>query len=93
MIVILLAFVSGILVFWVLISAIIVLEACPKYTIKIQISSVGGSGSEQSFSDSQEEDQHLWEEQQIGKGVKRHQVNIIVFIFIKLTCKIHNGPS
>uniref|UniRef100_W5UEX3 GC-rich sequence DNA-binding factor 2 n=1 Tax=Ictalurus punctatus TaxID=7998 RepID=W5UEX3_ICTPU len=34
---------------------------------------IGGSGSEQSFSDSQEEDQHLWEEQQIGKGVKRHQ--------------------
>ncbi|XP_034163987.2 GC-rich sequence DNA-binding factor 2 [Pangasianodon hypophthalmus] len=34
---------------------------------------MGGSGSEESCSDSQEEDQHLWEEQQIGKGVKRHQ--------------------
>lgn len=40
--------------------------------------SVGGSGSEDSYSDSQEEDQHLWEEQQIGKGVKRHQVNVTV---------------
>ncbi|KAI4882546.1 hypothetical protein NFI96_034478 [Prochilodus magdalenae] len=35
---------------------------------------MGESGSEVSDSDSQvEEDQHLWEEQQIGKGVKRHQ--------------------
>ncbi|MCJ8737017.1 hypothetical protein PDJAM_G00019030 [Pangasius djambal] len=34
---------------------------------------MGGSGSEESCSDSQEEDRHLWEEQQIGKGVKRHQ--------------------
>ncbi|XP_060789991.1 GC-rich sequence DNA-binding factor 2 [Neoarius graeffei] len=34
---------------------------------------MGGSGSKESCSDSQEEDQHLWEEQQIGKGVKRHQ--------------------
>lgn len=34
-----------------------------------------GSGSEESFSDSQEEeDQQIWEEQQIGKGVSRHQV-------------------
>uniref|UniRef100_A0A8B9GSX2 GC-rich sequence DNA-binding factor 2 n=1 Tax=Astyanax mexicanus TaxID=7994 RepID=A0A8B9GSX2_ASTMX len=35
---------------------------------------LGGSSSEESESDSQkEEDQHLWEEQQIRKGVKRHQ--------------------
>uniref|UniRef100_A0A3B1ILY6 GC-rich sequence DNA-binding factor 2 n=2 Tax=Astyanax mexicanus TaxID=7994 RepID=A0A3B1ILY6_ASTMX len=35
---------------------------------------MGGSSSEESESDSQkEEDQHLWEEQQIRKGVKRHQ--------------------
>jgi len=34
-----------------------------------------GSDSDESFSDSQEEeDQQMWEEQQIGKGVKRHQV-------------------
>lgn len=43
----------------------------------IKISSAGESGSEESCSDSQEEDQHLWEEQQIGKGVKRHQVSVM----------------
>ncbi|KAI5102117.1 GC-rich sequence DNA-binding factor 2 [Silurus meridionalis] len=34
---------------------------------------MGGSESEEICSDSQEEDHHLWEEQQIGKGVKRYQ--------------------
>ncbi len=34
-----------------------------------------GSDSDESFSDSQEdEDQQIWEEQQIKKGVKQHQV-------------------
>ncbi|KAK1793477.1 hypothetical protein P4O66_011849 [Electrophorus voltai] len=31
-------------------------------------------GNEDDCSDRQEEDQHLWEEQQIGKGIKRHQM-------------------
>ncbi|KAK3537943.1 hypothetical protein QTP70_024539 [Hemibagrus guttatus] len=42
---------------------------------------MGGSESEGSCSDGQEEDHHLWEEQQIGKGVKRHQVSTVTSFF------------
>ncbi|KAM9466322.1 intron Large complex component GCFC2 [Clarias gariepinus] len=50
------------------------IEFAPKpKTLRERMTEKMGSGSEGSFSDSQEEDQHLWEEQQIGKGVKRYQ--------------------
>ncbi|XP_043118631.1 GC-rich sequence DNA-binding factor 2 isoform X2 [Puntigrus tetrazona] len=43
-------------------------------TLRERMADKMGSDSEESFSDSQEEeDQQIWEEQQIGKGVKRHQ--------------------
>ncbi|XP_062863750.1 GC-rich sequence DNA-binding factor 2 isoform X2 [Trichomycterus rosablanca] len=46
----------------------------PKTIRERMAEKMGISGSEGSCSDSQEEeDQHLWEEQQIGKGVKRPQ--------------------
>lgn len=52
------------------------------------------SGSEESFSDSQEEeDQHIWEEQQIGKGVSKHQVrpfNVILELCPRNDCTVHN---
>nr|XP_055028167.1 GC-rich sequence DNA-binding factor 2 isoform X1 [Misgurnus anguillicaudatus] len=51
------------------------IEFAPKpKTLRERIAEKMGSGSEETFSDSQEEeDQQIWEEQQIGKGVKRHQ--------------------
>ncbi|XP_026141749.1 GC-rich sequence DNA-binding factor 2-like isoform X1 [Carassius auratus] len=43
-------------------------------TLRERMAEKMGSDSDESFSDSQEEeDQQIWEEQQIGKGVKRHQ--------------------
>ncbi|XP_058606434.1 GC-rich sequence DNA-binding factor 2 isoform X1 [Onychostoma macrolepis] len=51
------------------------IEFAPKpKTLRERMAEKMGSDSDESFSDSQEEeDQHMWEEQQIGKGVKRHQ--------------------
>ncbi|XDV43410.1 hypothetical protein PO909_011894 [Leuciscus waleckii] len=51
------------------------IEFAPKpKTVRERMAEKMGSDSDQSFSDSQEEeDQQMWEEQQIGKGVKRHQ--------------------
>uniref|UniRef100_A0A8C1NV68 GC-rich sequence DNA-binding factor 2 n=1 Tax=Cyprinus carpio TaxID=7962 RepID=A0A8C1NV68_CYPCA len=52
------------------------IEFAPKpKTLRERMAEKIGSDSDESFSDSQEEeDQQIWEEQQIGKGVKRHQV-------------------
>uniref|UniRef100_A0A8C2E0X1 GC-rich sequence DNA-binding factor 2 n=1 Tax=Cyprinus carpio TaxID=7962 RepID=A0A8C2E0X1_CYPCA len=52
------------------------IEFAPKpKTLRERMAEKMGSDSDESFSDSQEEeDQQIWEEQQIGKGVKRHQV-------------------
>uniref|UniRef100_A0A8C1KHL4 GC-rich sequence DNA-binding factor 2 n=1 Tax=Cyprinus carpio TaxID=7962 RepID=A0A8C1KHL4_CYPCA len=52
------------------------IEFAPKpKTLRERMTEKMGSDSDESFSDSQEEeDQQMWEEQQIGKGVKRHQV-------------------
>ncbi|XP_050989710.1 GC-rich sequence DNA-binding factor 2 isoform X2 [Labeo rohita] len=51
------------------------IEFAPKpKTLRERMAEKMGSDSDESFSDSQEEeDQQMWEEQQIGKGVKRHQ--------------------
>ncbi|XP_067310661.1 GC-rich sequence DNA-binding factor 2 [Pseudorasbora parva] len=51
------------------------IEFAPKpKTLRERMAEKIGSDSDESFSDSQEEeDQQMWEEQQIGKGVKRHQ--------------------
>uniref|UniRef100_A0A8C2DDB2 GC-rich sequence DNA-binding factor 2 n=2 Tax=Cyprinus carpio TaxID=7962 RepID=A0A8C2DDB2_CYPCA len=51
------------------------IEFAPKpKTLRERMTEKMGSDSDESFSDSQEEeDQQMWEEQQIGKGVKRHQ--------------------
>uniref|UniRef100_A0A8C1ZKB1 GC-rich sequence DNA-binding factor 2 n=1 Tax=Cyprinus carpio TaxID=7962 RepID=A0A8C1ZKB1_CYPCA len=51
------------------------IEFAPKpKTLRERMAEKMGSDSDESFSDSQEEeDQQIWEEQQIGKGVKRHQ--------------------
>ncbi|XP_057199662.1 GC-rich sequence DNA-binding factor 2 isoform X2 [Triplophysa rosa] len=51
------------------------IEFAPKpKTLRERMAEKMESGSEESFSDSQEEeDQHIWEEQQIGKGVSKHQ--------------------
>ncbi|XP_056623731.1 GC-rich sequence DNA-binding factor 2 isoform X2 [Triplophysa dalaica] len=51
------------------------IEFAPKpKTLRERMAEKMESDSEESFSDSQEEeDQHIWEEQQIGKGVSKHQ--------------------
>ncbi|XP_051723601.1 GC-rich sequence DNA-binding factor 2 isoform X1 [Ctenopharyngodon idella] len=51
------------------------IEFAPKpKTLRERMAEKMGSDSDESFSDSQEEeDQQMWEEQQIDKGVKRHQ--------------------
>uniref|UniRef100_A0A671ND94 GC-rich sequence DNA-binding factor 2-like n=1 Tax=Sinocyclocheilus anshuiensis TaxID=1608454 RepID=A0A671ND94_9TELE len=51
------------------------IEFAPKpKTLRERMAEKMGSDSDESFSDSQEEeDQQIWEEQQIRKGVKRHQ--------------------
>uniref|UniRef100_A0A673LJV6 GC-rich sequence DNA-binding factor 2-like n=1 Tax=Sinocyclocheilus rhinocerous TaxID=307959 RepID=A0A673LJV6_9TELE len=51
------------------------IEFAPKpKTLRERMAEKMGRDSDESFSDSQEEeDQQMWEEQQIGKGVKRHQ--------------------
>ncbi|XP_056333481.1 GC-rich sequence DNA-binding factor 2 isoform X2 [Danio aesculapii] len=51
------------------------IEFAPKpKTLRERMAEKMGSDSEESFTDSQEEEeQQMWEEQQIGKGVKRHQ--------------------
>uniref|UniRef100_A0A8C1UV40 GC-rich sequence DNA-binding factor 2 n=1 Tax=Cyprinus carpio TaxID=7962 RepID=A0A8C1UV40_CYPCA len=75
------------------------IEFAPKpKTLRERMTEKMGSDSDESFSDSQEEeDQQMWEEQQIGKGVKRHQVRpsllnvsvcVCVYIYINIYTRI-----